>query len=778
MIKFGQLKMLFNKHRTSTDEAPEAMRNAEQSRKLYQALIDERKLRQSLEIQLAQKNKDLELAIRDRTKELEDSNTQLSEQIALRQQISDALVKSQTRLTQAMDAARLGLIDWDLVQGQFYQSDFHELFGDKELSSDEHIHNLKLIIHPADYVDVRSAVNACLEGGAADYQIQYRAKNDEQWLWIEESGKVVDRDAKGRALRILGTRRNIQSERARDEQVRLAKSVVDHTSEGVYVLDANFCFLSVNPAFEKIIGLKASELVGTAIDQLSDTSKRTEVYAQIFEQVQAKDLWQGELLEKRHRGDYFPQWTQINAIRDRKGHVQYYAAMLSDLSVRKAADKKLNYLLNYDDLTKLANRTQFKDQLYRAVVKYKDDGLPFALVTLDIDRFKQFNDSFGHEAADEILREIARRLSENVQKVDILARVGGNEFACVVTCSPTFDVMKFAQRLYKTVTHHNYEIAGEEVAISCSMGVAHVPEHTQDLETLMQYAALAVQKAKFQGGDQIQLFDENLKLFSRERLELESALRKAIQRNELEVYFQPKLDLRSRRVNSCEALVRWNHPQKGLVSPAEFVNVAEESGLISELGAYVLEFACREAKSWQDKGLGEICVAVNLSPRQIHDQNLHSVIKEALKSNDFPPSCLELELTESVIIEDFRTGLRCLHELKELGLKVSIDDFGTGYSSLSYLKELPADMLKIDRSFVEGLESSKAQLAIVKAIIVLGQSLNLRVVAEGVENEAQLALLSQHGCDYIQGYLVSKPLNASDMEALLLNQKLPEGPSS
>lgn len=770
MIKLGSLKSLLSKRRDESENASEALQNAEQSQNIYQALIEERKLRQSLEKELAQKRTDLELAIRDRTKDLEDSNKQLSEQIALRQKISDALVKSQTRLTQAMDAARLGLIDWDLAHGQFYQSDFHDLFGKKELSSDEHIHNLKLLIHPTDYVDVRSAINACLEGEQSDYQLQYRAKSEEGWLWIEESGKVVDRDAKGQALRILGTRRNIQSERARDEQVRLAKSVVDHTSEGVFVLDANGCFLSVNPAYEKMIGLDSEKLVGKSIVELSDTNKRKEVYAQILAEVQTKDFWQGELLEKRYRGDYFPQWTQINAIRDRKGHTQYYAALLSDLSERKAADKKLNYLLNYDDLTKLANRNQFKDQLYRAVLRYKDEGLPFALVTLDIDRFKQFNDSFGHEASDELLREIAKRLSANVQKVDILARVGGNEFACVVTCSPNFDVMKFAERLFKTVTNQNYEIAGQDLALSCSMGVAHVPEHTQDLETLMQYAALAVQKAKFQGGGQIQLFDESLKLFSRERLEMESALRKALQRNELEVHYQPKLDLKSKKINSCEALVRWKHPTKGLISPAEFVNIAEECGLITELGSYVLKAAATQVKTWQDQGFGDISVAVNLSPRQIRDEYLKEVIEGVLSSSGISPACLELELTESVIIEDFSAGLSCLNELKALGLKVSIDDFGTGYSSLSYLKEIPADTLKIDRSFVEGLENSQAQLAIVKAIIVLGHSLNLRIVAEGVENEAQLTILSEHECDFIQGYLVSKPLSASDMETLLKSQ--------
>lgn len=771
MISLDRLKQYFKNHPSSDRSHTTARAASESEENLYQALHDERELRQTLEIELAKKASDLELAIRDRTKELEDSNTQLSQQIALRKQISDALVKSQTRLTQAMDASRLGMIDWDLVQGQFYQSDFHDLFGDKELTSEEHIQNLKQVIHPADYVDVRASINACLDGSKLDYQLQYRVKTQDAWMWVEECGKVVDRDAKGRALRMLGTRRNIQSERVRDEQVRLAKSVVDHTSEGVFVLDPQFRFLSVNPAYEKMIGQNAEDLVGQPIQALRDTTKREEVYQQIFSEVDAKDFWQGELLEKRGHGEYFPQWTQFNAIRDERGYIQYYAAMLSDLSVREAADKKLNYLLNYDDLTRLANRTQFRDQLHRALVRYKDEQIPFALVMLDIDRFKQFNDSFGHEAADLLLKEIATRLSANVQKVDILARVGGNEFACVVSCSPTFDVMKFAQRLFRTVTHNLYELAGQEVALSCSVGVAHIPEHTQDIETLLQYVALAVQSAKFHGGDQIKVFDDSLKSFSRERLEMESALRKALNRNELEVYYQPKLSLRSRQINSCEALVRWNHPEKGSVSPADFVNIAEESGLISELGAYVLETACQQAKLWQSQGFGNISVAVNLSPRQIRDKQLKAMVKNALDVSGMAPELLELELTESVVIEDFRSGLNCLNDLKELGLKISIDDFGTGYSSLSYLKELPADILKIDRSFVEGLESSNAQLAIVKAIIVLGQSLNLKVVAEGVENEAQLALLSQYGCDFIQGYLVSKPLNESAMENLLREQK-------
>jgi diguanylate cyclase (GGDEF)-like protein/PAS domain S-box-containing protein len=738
---------------------------------IYDAYLAERQARISLERVLEEKDASVERLLREHSRELTDANTQLSQQIALRKQISDALVKSQTRLNQAMSATRLGLIDWDILHGQFYQSEFLHVFGDKEQSSEDLIKTLKRVIHPADYVHVRDTLNACLDGRLSEYIVHYRVQDEGQgWIWLEECGKVVDVDAKGKALRILGTRRNIHSEVIRDEQVRLAKSVVDHTSEGVFVLDPQTRFLSVNPAFAAIIGYQPAYLNGKRIQDISDTPQREEIYREIFQQVQARDQWQGELLEKRFQGDYYPQWTQINAIRDEHGQIKYYAGMVSDLSFRKAADKKLDYLLNYDDLTKLANRVQFRDQLHRALVRYKDDGVPFALVVLDIDRFKQFNDSFGHEAADHLLCDIARRLSKNIQKVDILARVGSNEFACVVSCSPTFNVMKFARRLFETVTRNHYEVAGQGVALSCSVGIAKVPEHTENIEILMQFAALAVQKAKFQGGDQIVMFDDSLKSFSREKVEMEHALRVALETGQLEVFYQPKLDLKTGRIHAVESLVRWNHPEKGLVSPADFVNIAEESALITDLGRFVLKTACEQTRSWDKKGLGKVSVAVNLSIRQLREAGLKQMIAGIIEQTGVPAECLELELTESMIMEDANATVRCLQALKSLGLKISVDDFGTGYSSLSYLKDFPVDTLKIDKSFVDGMEESQAQLAIVKAIIVLGHSLNLKVVAEGVENHPQLKLLMENECDAVQGYLVSKPLCAAEMLGLLEEQ--------
>ncbi len=768
-MDFGFIKKLLR-----LPEASVGLSSESAKAEIYEAYLSERKARQSLEAALQSSEAKLIQLAKDHARELADSHTQLSQQITLRKQISDALVKSQTRLTQAMAATRLGLIDWDVLHGQFYQSDFLNVFGNKEQTTEEIIRTLKRVIHPIDYIHVRDTLNACLEGRQAEYILQYRVQQDDNnWLWIEECGKIVDLDVNGKALRILGTRRNIQSEVVRDEQVRLAKSVVDHTSEGVFVLDPQFRFLSVNPAYSKIIGYESAYLAGKRIQEITDTPQREQIFEEIFQQVQSKDQWQGELLEKRFQGDYYRQWTQINAIHDEQGLIKYYAGMVSDLSFHKAADKKLDYLLNYDDLTKLANRLQFKDQLHRALVRYKDESLPFALVMLDIDRFKQFNDSFGHEAADQLLCDIAKRLSQNIQKVDILARIGSNEFACVVGCSPTFNVMKFAQRLFDTVTQNHYEVAGQGVALSCSVGIALVPEHAENIEILMQYASLAVQKAKFLGGDQIQRFDESLKSFSREKVEMEHALRVALETGQLEVFYQPKLDMKTQKIHSVESLVRWNHPEKGLVSPADFVNIAEESALITDLGAYVLKTACAQAEQWRQQGLGTIGVAVNLSPRQLRENGLKAMISDIIQETGISPECLELELTESMLMEDSQAAVSYLQDLKSLGLKISVDDFGTGYSSLSYLKDFPVDTLKIDKSFVDGMEQSTSQLAIVRAIIVLGHSLNLKVVAEGVENDAQLQLLKTNGCDSVQGYLVSKPLTQSAMLSLLTQQSGP-----
>lgn len=725
---------------------------------------------EALKRKLDLKERFLEQTIKERTRELTEANALLNQQISLRKTISDALVKSQTRLTQAIDASRLGLIDWDVKNGQFYQSAFHELYGEREQTSATVIRTLKDIVHPADYPDLRDALNAVLKGERLEYQVQYRVRDGQNWFWIEESGKVIDQGAAGQAERILGTRRNIQSEVLRDEQVRLAKSVFDHTSEGIFVLNEEGRFLSVNAAFARMTGRNAADVVGQTIHDLSETPQKHEVFNQIYSELKSKGHWHGEILEKRYQGDYYPQWVQINAIFDERGRIQHFAGLTSDLSDRKAADEKLAYLLNYDELTHLANRSQFRDQMHRALMHYKDQNRPFALIMIDIDRFKRFNDSFGHEASDSLLIQVSERLSDFSGQTDLIARVGGNEFACLVSGHGERFAEHIAQSLFHTLTQKHYLVQNHEVVLGFSIGVAQCPYDANDIETLQRYGALAVQKAKYQGGNVVQLFDDSLKTFSRQRLQLEQALRRALSEGGLQVYYQPKLDLRSGRITSFEALIRWDHPDRGPISPEEFVQIAEETALIYELGAYVLRTACMQIQKWEQKGFGRLSVAVNLSPRQLRDDNLLTLVRNTLEEAGISASQLELELTESTLMEDGEGVVSVLNALRRMGLKIAVDDFGTGYSSLSYLKKLPVDTLKIDRSFVDGVEESPEQKAIVKAIIVLASSLNMQVVAEGVENTRQQNLLKGFGCNLVQGYLVSRPVDAAAIETLLRAQ--------
>lgn len=724
----------------------------------------------ALQRKLDLKEQFLEQTIKERTRELTEANALLNQQISLRKTISDALVKSQTRLTQAIDASRLGLIDWDVKNGQFYQSAFHDLYGEREQTSAMVIRTLKDIVHQDDYPDLRDSLNALLKGERHEYQVQYRVRDGANWFWIEECGKVIDQGPTGLAERILGTRRNIQSEVLRDEQVRLAKSVFDHTSEGIFVLNEEGRFLSVNAAFAQMNGRNASDLVGQTIHELSETPQKHEVFGQIYSELKTKGHWHGEILEKRHQGDYYPQWVQINAIFDERGRIQHFAGLTSDLSDRKAADEKLAYLLNYDELTHLANRSQFRDQMHRALMQYKDQNRAFALIMIDIDRFKRFNDSFGHEASDSLLTQVSERLSGFSGQTDLIARVGGNEFACLVSGQGERFAEHIAQALFHTLTQKHYLVQNHEVVLGFSIGVAQCPQDANDIETLQRYGALAVQKAKYQGGNVVQLFDDSLKTFSRERLQLEQALRRALSEGGLQVYYQPKLDLRSGRITSFEALIRWDHPDRGPISPEEFVQIAEETALIYELGAYVLRTACLQIQTWEQKGFGRLSVAVNLSPRQLRDENLLTLVRSTLEEAGISASQLELELTESTLMEDSEGVVSVLNALRRMGLKIAVDDFGTGYSSLSYLKKLPVDTLKIDRSFVDGVEDSPEQKAIVKAIIVLASSLNMQVVAEGVENPRQMSLLKSLGCNLVQGYLVSRPVDAAAIEALLRAQ--------
>jgi diguanylate cyclase (GGDEF)-like protein len=457
---------------------------------------------------------------------------------------------------------------------------------------------------------------------------------------------------------------------------------------------------------------------------------------------------------------------QLNSVRDARGRIANIVGFYTDLSARRESEERLRYLAHYDDLTGLANRALFRLRLHEATQRIRLNGRSLALLHVDLDRFKLLNESLGHELADQLLKKMAQRIANAVPEADTVARLSGDEFAIL------FDGYTNLSSLVRVTTRLldklrvPQRLGGHEVVISASVGISVLSDATFDLNALVSQADMAKQHAKHLGGDNFQFYTESLRASTLERLQLENQLRKAIDEGQLLVYYQPKLCLRTGQLHAAEALVRWQHPEWGMVPPGEFIGLAEETGLIAPMGEFVLRQACWQACEWLRQGL-EVRVSVNLSVYQLRQGKLVSLVRQVLQESGLAPHLLELELTESQLLDSVEHIIATFEQLHELGVKLAIDDFGTGYSSLSYLKRFPVDYVKIDQAFIRGLHDGNQDAAITRAIIAMAKSLQLQVVAEGVETPEQLQFLREQGCDEVQGYLISRPVDAASFQALL-----------
>lgn len=450
-------------------------------------------------------------------------------------------------------------------------------------------------------------------------------------------------------------------------------------------------------------------------------------------------------------------------------HLQQAQAKSEELNKELARqyEERTRFLSHYDELTGLANRTLFNERLREAHQHVRRGGRNLALLHINLDRFKLLNDSLGHEVADQLLRQVGRRLSAELTEADTVARLSADEFAVLFNTYGNLTTMaRVATRLLAKL-RSPLSISGHELVISACVGIALLPDSARDIAALVTQANMAMQHAKHLGGNNFQFYTESLQARTLERLQLEIQLRRAIEEGQLEVFYQPKLELASGRLGSAEALVRWRHPTRGMVPPGEFIGLAEETGLIADIGEFVLRQACRQSREWQRQGLRPIRVSVNLSVHQLRQGKLVSLVRQVLDEAGLMPEYLELELTESQLLDSVEHIISTFKQLRELGVKLAIDDFGTGYSSLSYLKRFPVDYVKIDQAFIRGLNEGTEDAAITRAIIAMAHSLELKVVAEGVENAEQLAFLKAHYCDEVQGYLISRPVEASAMGDIL-----------
>ena len=683
-------------------------------------------------------------------------------------QANHALSKSEQRLALALEASELGLWDWNLETDEVHHTQLRELFGLEPTQVRSVRNDLKPRLHPDDLPLLRRTLVEHLKGRSEDYRVEYRVRHSQgHWCWIEDRGRAVEHGANGKVVRMLGTRRDVSAQKAQEEQQRLAATVFEAASEGIAILDPDFVLLAVNQAYCEVTGYSREELLSrNALELPSSRDARRHSLA-IEQALDQQGRWQGELVEARKNGDLYPQWLQLNGVRDARGTISNIVGFYTDLSARRESEERLRYLAHYDELTGLANRALFRLRLHDAGQRVRLNGRSLALLHIDLDRFKLLNESLGHELADQLLKKMAQRIANAVPEADTVARLSGDEFAVL------FDGYNNLSSLVRVTTRLldklrvPQRLDGHEVVISASVGISLLSDATFDLGALVSQADMAKQHAKHLGGDSFQFYTENLRASTLERLQLENHLRKAIEERQLLVYYQPKLCLRQGRLLAAEALVRWQHPQWGMVPPSEFIGLAEETGMIAPIGEFVLRQACWQACEWQRQGLAPIRVSVNLSVYQLRQGKLVSLVRQVLEESGLAPHLLELELTESQLLDSVEHIITTFQQLHELGVKLAIDDFGTGYSSLSYLKRFPVDYVKIDQAFIRGLHEGSEDAAITRAIIAMAKSLDLKVVAEGVETQEQLALLREQGCDEVQGYLISKPVDASAFGALL-----------
>lgn len=731
----------------------ESMRS--QATELNGNLAREVEQRRSAESQLRTAFDGLERRVNERTAELARTAAELRE--------------SEARLTLALDASELGMWDWDLANDEVHHSKMDVIFGVGQSDRLRLAEQQRPELHADDGPRVRRDLIAHLKGETETYAVQYRAlKHDGNSVWIEDRGRVIERSADGRALRMIGTRRDISDSRRQAEQLRLAATVFEAAGEGMAIMDPEFRLLAVNQACCMLSGYSREELIGHSVARLASSEDSRQQYAGIRARLLSDGSWEGELIETRKSGEVYPQWAQLRVVRDSQGNVSNIVAFVSDLSVRRQVEERLRYLTHFDELTGLANRALLKERLHAVCERSRHRNRGVAVLYLDIDRFKVLNESLGHDAADQLLREISRRLSMTLSEADTIARLSGDEFVVVLEGYGSLANLAHSGSHLLSRIRKPIQIGDQELVVSASIGVSLLPDNSREAATLLLQANMAMQHAKHLGGNTLQFFTERLQGSSLDNLKMENQLRRALEDGQLEVFYQPRLNVAEDCLDAAEALVRWRHPQKGLIAPGFFIPLAEQTGLIIPLGEFVLRQACKQARQWQLDGVAEIRVSVNLSVKQLRQGNFVSLVRQVLEETGLPPDRLELELTESQLLDDIDNSISISRQLRALGVKLAIDDFGTGYSSLSYLKRFPVDFVKIDRSFISELDQVGEDSAIVRAIIAMVHSLELKVVAEGVETQAQMDFLKAHGCDEMQGYLISRPVPANEFVKLLL----------
>ncbi|MBW3532097.1 EAL domain-containing protein [Shewanella sp. NKUCC06_TVS] len=681
--------------------------------------------------------------------------------ILRRRETQRQIVLSEERLKLSLWGSGDEMWDWDIETGNIFRSN---IWGALEFPRDGHRSGKsdeESNIHPMDQERVREALNKHFYGETDHFEAAYRVKGkDDNWVWILDRAKIVERDDKDNALRMTGTIKNISQFKQKEEQLKLFEKAIENISEGMFILDNEYRFVEVNEACCKISLRNRTDFIGNLLtfDLYPETFS-----TQIRTMLKQQGRWANEVEAARGDNSHFHMELTIDAIYDELGELSHYVGVFSDISRRKQQEEELRKLTNNDLLTGLPNRSNLQVTLNNLVNR----EIAHALMVLDLDNFKRINDSLGHQIGDTLLKLVATRIKSLLPKNTSIYRLGGDEFAIVLDKGSDISASAaIANRIIEGLKPA-FDVSNEQLVLGLSIGIVLFPEDEQSEQALLRKADIAMYHAKSAGGNCYQFYSESLNQHAIRQLEIENLIREGLKDDLFEVYYQPKVDLKSGKIAGMEALVRLNHPIHGLIPPNDFIPLAEENGLIVEIGEIVLRKACFAAQKWREQGIFSGRVAVNLSSRQFALPDIQQRIESILRLTKLPACHLELEITEGTVIKQPETAIIVMQQLAKMGVSLALDDFGTGYSSLSYLKRFPIHTLKIDKAFVDDIDKSDRDLKMVDSIITIAHNMGLSVVGEGVEQTAQLNILRALNCEEIQGYIFSKAIKETEFTLLL-----------
>ncbi|MCW8944310.1 MAG: EAL domain-containing protein [Sedimenticola sp.] len=623
------------------------------------------------------------------------------------------------------------------------------------------------LIHPDDLARWNSHVHRINERGENEsFDLRLRSV-DGRIKWISHICMPIY-DEKGRQTGVRSTNLDITDRKEDEDKLRQASAIFMHVTEGVVITDANVKIIAVNQTFSDISGYSEVELLGKSPTIWRSEQQGESFYQEMWDTINTTRQWCGEVINRRKNGDLYPAWLSISGVVNDHGQITNYVSIISDTSNLKQSQERVEYLAHHDLLTGLPNRRLFGDRLEHALQRAHRNKTVVAILHIDLDNFKSINDGLGHPVGDKVLQVAADRLHLAVREEDTVARVAGDDFSIILEdITDSESVAHLANKILSAFATP-FHVDNHELHVNISIGISLYPDDGDDVTSLIKNADAAMYQAKEKGKGCYCFYTQAMTNAALDRLTMENRLRKALSQDEFRLYYQPQYALNTGKLIGAEALIRWQNSELGLVSPDEFIPLTESTGLILPIGEWVLYEACRQAKSWQDEGYDLSRIGVNIAGQQVQHGNIVYTVNKVLEETGLDPTCLELEVTESFIMQQAEQAISTLQALRELGVALAIDDFGTGYSSLSYLKLLPINKLKVDRSFVKDIPNDKNSEAIVRAVIVLGKSLQLEVIAEGVETEEQEDFLKAEACDEVQGFYYSRPLPADEFERILV----------